>query len=174
MPRVKTRASAEMTNRLSDTIRHKLEQVVPYYPWQGPRNYHGRVQYLMSLLEETIRVLAVTARSLTAAVKMDEASNRALGRVADSIFHLGHSAADVCGVWAAETLLSVWAPKEEGIQPYPDSEEERPSPSTFIRGHPRPRARQISAGTSTGVAAQVSNAADDKFVKPGNGAGRSK
>ncbi|KAK3045798.1 hypothetical protein LTR09_012658 [Extremus antarcticus] len=199
-------ARGDEQQRLSDTIRNKLEQAVPYYPWQGPRNYYGRVQYLMSLLEDAVRVLAVSPGSLTAAVKMDAAANRALGRVAPSIFHLGHSAADVRGVWAAETLLSVWTPEKKdskshdriasrpeetvsaarhenvippgqhaarSIQPDPASEAELPSPSTFIRGHPRSRARQTSAGTSTRVTAQVSNAADDKLVKHGNGADRS-
>jgi len=107
-------ARGDEQQRLSETIRHKLEEAVPYYPWQGPRNYYGRVQYLMLLLEDAVRVLAVSPGSLTAAVKMDAAANRALGRVAHSIFHRGHSAADVRGVWAAETLLSVWTPEKKG------------------------------------------------------------
>ena len=95
--------------RLLETVCRELEQAVPYYHWQGPRNYCGRVQYLMALLEEAVRVLGVSTNSLTEALEVDEAANRALERVARSILKLGQSPADVCGVWAAETVLSAWA-----------------------------------------------------------------
>ena len=167
--------------KLSETVRYELEQAVPYYQWQGPRNYYGRVQYLTALLEEAIRVLAVPTESLTEALKVDEAATCASERVVREISDLGQSPADVCGVWAAETILSAWGLEKaysklssdrgvalrsekaveaagEDVEPRcrheaggddtkiykslrcmtPDSEseDELPSPSTFIRSKP--------------------------------------
>ena len=42
-------------HKLSETICGELERAVPYYQWQGPRNYYGRVQYLMALLQEHVK-----------------------------------------------------------------------------------------------------------------------
>jgi hypothetical protein len=58
-------------HKLSENIRGELERAVPYYQWQGPRNYYGRVQYLMALLQEAIRVLAAPTSSLAEALKED-------------------------------------------------------------------------------------------------------
>ena len=46
-------------HELAETIRHELDRALPYFHWQAARNHYGRVQYLMALLEEAIRVLAV-------------------------------------------------------------------------------------------------------------------
>ena len=102
--------------KLAETVRHELGQAVPYYEWQGSRNCHGRVQYLMALLEEAIRVLAVPKKSLTKALTQDVPAAHALQRVVQSILDLGERPADVCGVWAAETLLSAWA-SDKACQP---------------------------------------------------------
>lgn len=67
---------------LAETIGRKLDQAVPYYEWQGSRNCHGRVKYLMALLEEAIRVLTVPTESLTKALKLELAATRAAQRVA--------------------------------------------------------------------------------------------
>ena len=161
----------------------------------------------MALLEEAIRVLAVPMRALTEALKVDEPADCALQRVAQSILDLGQSPADVCGVWAAETLLpasilkraSSKSPGDRNVAARPEepgegageedveshdqctavkirqppryltpgsskveekapssdseSEDELPSPSTFIQSKP-------SAKTDNGVA------------KPGSRAGR--
>jgi hypothetical protein len=58
-------------HKLSKTIRGELERAVPYYQWQGPRNYYGRIQYLMALLQEALRVLAVPTPSLAEALRED-------------------------------------------------------------------------------------------------------
>jgi hypothetical protein len=95
-------------HELSETIRGELERAVPYYQWQGPRNYYGRVQYLMALLQEAIGALAVPTSSLAEALKQDVQANQAAKRVARPVFDLGDSLSDVCGTWAAEHLLSSW------------------------------------------------------------------
>ena len=56
---------------LSETVRCELQRAVPFYQWQGPRNYYGRVQYLMTLLQGAIRALAVPTSSLAEALKED-------------------------------------------------------------------------------------------------------
>ena len=57
--------------KLAETFRCELNQAVPYFQWQGPRNCYGRIQYLMAVLEEVIRVLAVPTVSLTDALSLD-------------------------------------------------------------------------------------------------------
>jgi len=42
----------------SKNIRSRLDENLSYFEWQGASNRHARVQYLMTLLEEAIRVLA--------------------------------------------------------------------------------------------------------------------
>ena len=146
-------------HKLSKTIRGELERAVPYYQWQAHRNYYGRIQYLMALLQEAIRVLTVPTSSLAEALKEDVQGNQAAKQVARSVFDLGDSLSDVCGTWAAENVLSWWE-KQSGLKtpkgqkadadheslddatrpskppscmtPNSDSEE-LPSPSTFIR-----------------------------------------
>ena len=149
-------------NTLSETIRGELERAVPYYQWQGPRNYYGRVQYLMALLQETVRVLAVPTSSLAEALKEDVQGSQAVKHVARSVFDLGDGLSDVCGTWAAENVLLSWE-KQSGLKTpnnrkadarqetvdnatkpskppscvTPDSDPEQlPSPSTFIRKKP--------------------------------------
>ena len=63
----------------SETVRRELDHTLPHYQWQGPRNYCGRIQYLMALLGEAIRVLAVTE-----ALKVDKLATLALERVSQS------------------------------------------------------------------------------------------
>ena len=46
-------------HKLLESVHHALDQAIPYFQWQGPRNYCGRVQYVAALLEEGIRVLQV-------------------------------------------------------------------------------------------------------------------
>lgn len=96
--------------KLADIIRRELDSALPYYRWHGPRNYNGRVQYLMALLEEAIRMLAVPKQSLTKALELDIPAVQASHHVARMIYDLGQSPADVCGLWAAETLLLPQAP----------------------------------------------------------------
>ena len=90
-------------HELSETIRDELKRAVPYYQWQGPRNYYGRVQYLMALLQEAIRVLAVPISSLAEALKEDVQGSQAAKHLARSVFDLGDYISDVCGI---EQLLS--------------------------------------------------------------------
>ena len=162
-------------HKLSETIRGELERAVPYYQWQGQRNYYGRVQYLMALLQEAVRVLAVPTSSLAEALKEDVHGNQAAKQVARSVLDLGDSLSDVCGTWAAKNVLSWWE-KQSGIKtpegreadadhgiiddatkpskppscmtPNSDSEE-LPSPSTFVRKRPvrRPSSNSIAAET---------------------------
>ena len=96
--------------KLAQTVRHELDRALPYFPWQGARNHHGRVQYLMALLEEAIRVLAVPTESLTEALRMDVPATYAAQRVTSGILDLGQTPADVCGAWAAKALLSPLPP----------------------------------------------------------------
>ena len=162
-----------------------FEQALPYYQWQGPRNYYGRVQYLMALLEEAIRVLAVPMESLTAALKADEAATRASQRLAQSILDLGLSPTDVYGVWAADILLSMRASrkgrqpprcltpdsskvKESGVKlvnsPDSESEDELPSPSEFVRRKPDIKASQTLSRVQVGIP----KAAEDNVIKSGS------
>ena len=171
--------------KLSETVRHELEQALPYYQWQGPRNYYGRVQYLMALLEEAIRVLAVPMESLTAALKADEAATRASQRLAQSILDLGLSPTDVYGVWAADILLSMRASrkgrqpprcltpdsskvKESGVKlansPDFESEDELPSPSEFVRRKLDIKASQTLLRVQVGIP----KAAKDDVIKSGS------
>ena len=174
--------------KLAETVRRELDQAVPYYEWQGSRNGHGRVQYLMALLEEAIRVLAVPKELLTEALTLDVPAAHASQRVVQSILDLGERPADVCGVWAAETLLSAWAsgkacqPRrcltpdsskadDEGVEPAgsPDSEseDELPSPSTFVR-------RKLGLKASQNLSraeVRAPKAADNDIIKPSS-AGR--
>lgn len=59
------------------------------------------------MLEEAIRVLAPPKKTLTNALQLDVAAVDAIKRMANSIQGLGQTPADVCGVWAAITLLPV-------------------------------------------------------------------
>ena len=178
---------------LSETIRTDLERAVPYYQWQGPRNYYGRVQYLMALLQEAIGAFTVPTSSLAEALKQDVPANQAAKRVARSVFDLGDTLSDVCGPWAAEHLLSSWEnssfktpfdrnanAEEESVDdatkprklslcmtPNSDLEEELPSPSTFIRKKP------IRRNSQTAMAAEVRlpEAVNDDAAKQGSRAG---
>lgn len=188
-----------------ETVRRELEQAVPYYQWHGPRNHYGRVQYLMALLEEAIRVLAVPTETLIEMLKADLSVTHALNHVAQLISDFGESPAAICGTWAAENLLPVWkekasvnsssitsgsegpakaagkleaGPESEGNEttlshphlcttPDSDSEDELPSPSTFLRRKQSPKTPQVSAGAKV----QIPKALDHDVVKPGSQAG---
>ena len=178
---------------LSKTIRTDLERAVPYYQWQGPRNYYVRVQYLMALLQEAIGAFTVLTSSLAEALKQDVQANQAAKRVARSVVDLGDTLSDVCGPWAAEHLLSSWEnssfktpfdrnanAEEESVDdatkprklslcmtPNSDLEEELPSPSTFIRKKP------IRRNSQTAMAAEVRlpEAVNDDAAKQGSRAG---
>ena len=91
---------------LSQTVHRELERAVPYYQWQGLRDYYDRVQYLMALLQEAIRVLAVPTSSLAEALKEDVQSSHAAKRMAQSVLDSGDSLSDVCRTWTAENLMS--------------------------------------------------------------------
>ena len=177
-------------HKLSKTIRGELERAVPYYHWQGPRNYYGRVQYLMALLQEAIRVLTVPTSSLAEALNEDVQGNQAAKQVARSVFDLGDSLSDVCGTWAAENVLSWWE-KQSGLKtlkgqkadadhgslddatrpskppscmtPNSDSEE-LPSPSTFIRK----KAVRRTFQNSTAAEGSLPKAAIDGAAKQGS------
>ena len=181
---------------LSETVRCELERAVPYYQWQGPRNYYGRVQYLMALLQEAIRVLAVPTSSLAEALKEDVQASQAAKRMAQSVFDLGDGLSDVCGTWVAENLLSAWE-KEPGCKtpsdrkahtgsesvngatkpsklpscmtPNSDLEEGLPSPSTFVRRKPIRRTSQNSTAAEVGLPEAV----NDSAAKQGSRAGMS-
>jgi hypothetical protein len=179
-------------HKLSETIRCELERAVPYYQWQGPRNYYGRVQYLMALLQEAIRVLAVPTLSLTEALKEDVQGSQAAKRMAQSVFDSGDSVSEVCGTWAAENVLSWWenqpglkTPRDQKadadqesvndatkpskppscMTPSSDSEE-LPSPSTFIRKKPIRRTSQNTAAEGS-----LPKAVNDGAAKQGSRAG---
>ena len=180
-------------HKLSETIRSELERAVPYYQWQGPRNYYGRVQYLMASLQEAIRALAVPTSSLAEALKEDVQGGQAATRMAKSVFDLGDSVSEVCGTWAAEHLLSSWedssfktpgdrnadATKESVndatkprklpscMTPNSDLEEELPSPSTFIRK------KQIRGNSqaSSAVQGRLPKTMIDSAAKQGSQAG---
>ena len=98
IPRQDEGNGAGEQQRLLASVHIRLNEALPYYQWQGPRNYYGRVQYLMVLLEETIRVLGVPMEVLTAALEADETANRAFQRIARCILSFDGSPADVCGV----------------------------------------------------------------------------
>ena len=171
--------------KLAEIVRRELDRAVPYYHWQGSRNYCGRIQYLMALLEESILGMAVPRDSLAEALKLDLPAAYASQRVARTILDLGQSPEEVCGAWAAETLLSAWAPtkacqphqcltpdsskvKESGVElavsPNSESEDELPSPSEFVRRKPDMKVSQ----TSTEVEVRVPKAADNDVVNPGS------
>ena len=173
--------------KLAEIVQHELGQAVPYYQWQGPTNYCGRIQHLMALLEEAIRIMAVPSDLLTAALKLDAAAAHISQQVLRSILDLGQKPEDVCGTWAADTLLSAWilrkarrppqclAPdssrvKENGINlavsSDSESEEELPSPSKFVQRRP-----DAKAGRALSPEDKV-RAADDQNVKSGS-AGKS-
>ncbi|KAK5110695.1 hypothetical protein LTR85_000738 [Meristemomyces frigidus] len=101
--------SEDEQHRPSESIRGELDQALPYYEWQGPRNYYGRIQYVAALLEEAIRVLAVPKEAFTNASKLDVAAFQAIERIAQSVNDLEQPLGDVCGAWAVETLLSASA-----------------------------------------------------------------
>lgn len=52
-----------------------------------------------------MRVLAVPREALTSALQLDVTASQAIERIARSILDLGQTREDVCGAWAAETLL---------------------------------------------------------------------
>ena len=97
---------------LSKMVQHALEQAVPYFRWQGSKHYCGRVQYLMALLEEAVRVMAVSKISLIDALRLDTVAHDASRTVTQSIRGLGQSPEEVCGTWAAELLLSMSVPRD--------------------------------------------------------------
>ena len=173
-----------------ETIRGELERAVPYYQWQGPRNYYGRVQYLMALLEDAIRVLAVPTSSLAETLKEDAQGNQAAKELARSVLNLGDSLSDVCGTWAAENVLSWWekqsdletprgqkADTDQGsadnetkpskppscMTPNSDSEQ-LPSPSTFVRKKPVRR----TSPNSTAAETSLQEAVNDGAAKQGS------
>ena len=177
-------------HRLSKTIYGELERAVPYYRWQGPRNYYGRVQYLMALLQEAIRVLAVPTSSLAEALKEDAQGDQATKQLARSVFDLGDSLSDVCGTWAAENVLSWWEKQsglktpldqradidheilDDGTKPgkppscmTPNSDSEQlPSPSTFVRKRPVRR----TSPNSTAAETSLEEALNDGAAKQGS------
>ena len=98
----------EYRQKLAEAVRCELDKAVPYFQWHGPRNCYARVQYLMALLEEAIRFLAVPTASLIEALKLDASAAHISQLVGEWIFDLRERPADVCGTWAAETLLPAW------------------------------------------------------------------
>ena len=180
---------------LSETVRRELEKAVPYYQWQGPRNYYGRVQYLMALLQEAIGAFAVPPSSLAEALKQDVQASQATKQVVRSVLDSRDSLLDVCGAWAAEHLLSscknssLKTPSERNadaeeedvedanktrklpscMTPNHDLEEEElPSPSTFIRKKPIRRTSQNTTTAEVGLRKAMSN---DDDAKQGSQAG---
>ena len=167
--------------KLDETVYGGLDQALPYYEWQGPRNCHARAQYLMALLEEAVGGLAVPKESLIEALKMDTAAKRASRCVTRSIDDLGHHCRDVLGEWAANIFLSAWPPAsrkslernvttcrtppaldtllseaacpEPVVGPDPDSDDELPSLSDFIS-----RRKSVLKSAATEVATSGSRA----------------
>ena len=180
-------------HRLSETICGELERAVPYYQWQGPRNYYGRVQYLMALLQEAIRVLAVPTSSLAEALKEDAQGDQTAKQLARSVFDSGDSLSDVCGIWAAENVLSWWEKQSDlktprGQMPVagqesaddesrpskppscmtPNSDSEQlPSPSTFVRKKPVWRNSPNSIAAETSLRAAVNDGAAKQGSREG-------
>ena len=173
-------------HELAEIVQHELGQAVPYYQWQGPTNFCGRIQYLMALLEEAIRIMAVSSDLLTAALMVDAAAAQISQEVLQSILDLRQKPEDVCGTWAAKTLLSAWilpktrkpprglvpdssGVKENGVKLAVssdfESEEDLPSPSEFVR-------RKPDAKTGRALSLSKVRTADDQIVRPGS-AGRS-
>ena len=97
--------------KLLEIIQRELGQAIPYYEWQGPRNHFGRARYLMILLEEAFRLLAVPTTLFVEALKQDPPAAHASKYLAEAIRDLGQTNADLCGAWAADILLSVLPPK---------------------------------------------------------------
>ena len=62
----------------------------------------------MALLEEAIRSLVVLTASLIEALKLDASAAHISQLVGEWIFDLRERPVDVCGTWAAETLLPAW------------------------------------------------------------------
>ena len=177
-------AGGDEQQELAEFVRHKLGQAVPYYQWQGPRNYCGRIQYLMALREEAIRVMAVPTSSLAEALRLDVQAAGASRRLAQSISSIEQSLEEVCGVRASSLLQSMWAsqkvdqppqrPEPEyrkvnanGIEqmdvPDSESEDELPSPSEFV-----PRKTDNKAPpTSSQAQMRISKAVENESAKPG-------
>ncbi|KAK3045804.1 hypothetical protein LTR09_012664 [Extremus antarcticus] len=151
--------------KLSKMVQHELGQAVPHYRWQGSKHYCGRVQYLLALLEEAVRVMAVSKNALIEALKLDAAADDASRIVLQSIRGLEQDPEEVCGTWAAELLLSMCVSRQnrqrstllypapstltsKGLKPATPSgfedegedEDELPSPSEFGRKRPDPKA----------------------------------
>ena len=127
----------------------------------------------MALLEEAIRIImAVPSDLLTAALKLDAAAAHISQQVLYSILDLGQKPKDVCGTWAADTLLSAWMLRKARQPPQcltsdalrvkkndiklaapsdSESEEELPSPSEFVQRKPDAKAnKQIVRPGSAG------------------------
>lgn len=161
----------DLPRGLLESVRRELDRALPYYQWQGPRNYCGRVQYIAALLEEGIRVLALPKEALTDALQLDVAAVDAIKRMAKSIQDLGQTPADVCGVWAAHTLLPASTLAKEADKSLVDEDtvsyasdgesDDLPSPSRLV---PRKRVTGAARGE---IATQTDTAT------PGSQAGRS-
>lgn len=141
---------------LSKMVQHELGQAVPHYRWQGSKHCCGRVQYLLALLEEAVRVMAVSKNALIEALRLDAAAEDASRTVVQSIRGLGQNPEEVCGTWAAELLPSTYvsrhnwqrstlvhsAPSTHMVKgltaatppgPEDEDEDELPSPAAFLR-----------------------------------------
>ncbi len=150
---------------LADFVQQELGQAVPYYQWQGPKVHCGRIQYLMALLEEAVRVMSVPWDLLTEALKLDAAAIHASRHVVHMLVNLGQELAEACGTWSADILRSMQA-SQKGRQPprlvtsglskaeengvelaiSPESEDELPSPSEFVRSKRATKNARAGAG----------------------------
>jgi len=142
----------------------------------------------MALLEEAVRVMAVSKNSLIEALTLDAAADDASRTVFQSIRGLEQDPEEVCGTWAAELLLSMCVSRQnrqrstllypapstltsKGLKPRTPSgsedegedEDELPSPSEFVRRKPDPKAAQ-----AVPLIEPRASKVNDDVVKSGN------
>lgn len=96
---------------MADFIHDMLDHAVPYFQWQRTRHFAGRIRYLMILLQEAVRVMAVSTELLSNALHADASAQRASLRLTDLIIGLGESPVEICGDWASMLLSSIVSPR---------------------------------------------------------------
>ncbi|KAK1089040.1 Myosin type-2 heavy chain 1 [Friedmanniomyces endolithicus] len=98
----------DQEQKLSQDIRCRLDQALPFFEWQSASNRIGQAQYLMTLLEESIRVLAPPMQPFVKALTVDLASIRA--------FQLVKQLVDGWALPSEDVLRTVGATQSVGLR----------------------------------------------------------
>jgi hypothetical protein len=93
----------------AESTRSEIEKAIPHRLWHGNATCFGRLHYLMTLLEGSVRSLAVPGGLFSTALRADEAAATTLRTVLVAIDELGRPA-DVFGTWAAQSLFDELPP----------------------------------------------------------------